>query len=101
MRCRHVGVRGAHGAFSRVGRSTKYAGPAPSYVAAVGLGVFEAAREICELPAEAVAIARKLLRPPPEDMTRRIDQEAHLFAERMRSNDAVAAFKAFVKRKSG
>jgi enoyl-CoA hydratase/carnithine racemase len=57
------------------------------------------AREICALPAEAVAISRKLLRPPPEDLTRRIDQEGHLFAERMRSKEAVAAFKAFFSRK--
>jgi enoyl-CoA hydratase/carnithine racemase len=57
------------------------------------------AREICALPAEAVAISRKLLRPPPEDLTRRIDQESHLFGERMRSPEAVAAFKAFFRRK--
>jgi enoyl-CoA hydratase/carnithine racemase len=59
------------------------------------------AREICALPAEAVAISRKLLKLPPEDMTRRIDQEAHLFGERMRSKEAVAAFKAFFSRKKG
>jgi enoyl-CoA hydratase/carnithine racemase len=57
------------------------------------------AREICALPAEAVAISRKLLKLPPEDMTRRIDQEGHLFGERMRSKEAVAAFKAFFARK--
>jgi enoyl-CoA hydratase/carnithine racemase len=57
------------------------------------------AREICALPAEAVAISRKLLRLPPEELTRRIDQEAHLFGERMRSREAVAAFKAFFARK--
>src|SRR5216684_515764 len=57
------------------------------------------AREICALPAEAVAISRKLLKLPPEDMTRRIDQEGHLFGERMRSKEAVAAFKAFFSRK--
>jgi enoyl-CoA hydratase/carnithine racemase len=57
------------------------------------------AREICTLPAEAVAIARKLIRLPPEDMTRRIDQESHLFSERMRSTEAVAAFKSFFARK--
>src|SRR5260370_4204514 len=56
------------------------------------------AREICALPAEAVAISRRLLRPPPEDLTRRIDQEGHLFAERMRSKEAVPAFKAFFSR---
>ena len=59
------------------------------------------AREICALPAEAVAISRKLLRLPPEDLTRRIDQEGHLFGERMRSGEAVAAFKAFFARKKG
>ena len=57
------------------------------------------AREIGALPAEAVAISRKLLRPSPEDLTRRIDQESHLFGERMRSTEAVAAFKAFFARK--
>lgn len=59
------------------------------------------AREICALPAEAVAISRKLLKLPPEDMTRRIDQEGHLFAERMRSKEAIGAFKAFFERKKG
>jgi enoyl-CoA hydratase/carnithine racemase len=57
------------------------------------------AREICALPAEAVAISRKLLNLPPEELTRRIDQESHLFGERMRSTEAVAAFKAFFSRK--
>ena len=57
------------------------------------------ARDICSLPAEAVAISRKLVRPLPEDLTRRIDQESHLFGERMRSAEAVAAFKAFFSRK--
>jgi enoyl-CoA hydratase/carnithine racemase len=59
----------------------------------------QVAREICALPPEAVAITRKLVKLPPEDMTRRIDQEAHLFAERLRSKEAMAAFKAFVARK--
>ena len=57
------------------------------------------AREICALPAEAVAITRKLIRLPPEDITRRIDQEGHHFGERMRSKEAIAAFKAFADRK--
>jgi len=57
------------------------------------------AREICALPAEAVAISRKLLKLPPEDLTRRIDQEGHLFGERMRSKEAIAAFKGFFSRK--
>jgi hypothetical protein len=53
------------------------------------------------LQSEAVAISRKLLKLPPEDLTRRIDQEGHLFGERMRSTEAVAAFKAFFARKKG
>jgi enoyl-CoA hydratase/carnithine racemase len=57
------------------------------------------ARDICRLPAEAVAISRKLLRTPPEELTRRIDQEAHIFGERMGSQEAIAAFKAFFDRK--
>jgi enoyl-CoA hydratase/carnithine racemase len=57
------------------------------------------AREICALPAEAVAISRKLLKLPPEDLTRRIDQEGHLFGERMKSKEAISAFKAFFTRK--
>ena len=56
------------------------------------------AREICALPAEAVAISRRLIRLPPEDVTRRIEQENHLFGERMRSKEAIGAFKAFMAR---
>src|SRR6201996_6641048 len=57
------------------------------------------AREICHLPAEAVALSRRLIKLPPEDLTRRIDQESHLFGERMRSKEAIAAFRAFFARK--
>jgi len=57
------------------------------------------AREICELPADAVAISRKLLRLPPEDLIRRIGQEEHLFGERIRSPEAIAAFQNFFLRK--
>jgi hypothetical protein len=39
------------------------------------------------------------LKTPSEDLTRRIDQESHLFGERMRSTEAVTAFKAFFSRK--
>jgi enoyl-CoA hydratase/carnithine racemase len=56
------------------------------------------AREICALPAQAVAIARKLLRLPPEDLARRIDLESHLLGEQMRSKET-AIFKAFLSRK--
>jgi len=57
------------------------------------------AREICALPAEAVAISRKLLKPSPDEVIERIDHESRLFGERMRSQEAVNAFKAFFARK--
>jgi enoyl-CoA hydratase/carnithine racemase len=57
------------------------------------------AREICALPAEAVALSRKLLKPAPEEIIQRINQESALFGERMRSDEAVNAFKRFFARK--
>ncbi|HET7889745.1 MAG TPA: crotonase/enoyl-CoA hydratase family protein [Bradyrhizobium sp.] len=57
------------------------------------------AHEIAALPAEAVAASRKLLKHAPEDLMQRIDHESRLFGERMRSAEAVAAFKAFFARK--
>jgi enoyl-CoA hydratase/carnithine racemase len=57
------------------------------------------AREICELPPEAVEVSRKLLKLPREDILRRIGQEEHLFGERMRAPGVVAALKGFLSRK--
>jgi enoyl-CoA hydratase/carnithine racemase len=57
------------------------------------------AREICALPAQAVAISRKLLKLPSEDLVRRIGQEDHFFGERMRSPEAIAAFQNFFQRR--
>jgi enoyl-CoA hydratase/carnithine racemase len=71
-------------------------------VVSPGHAVVEAkkvAREICALPADAVAISRKLLKLPTEDLIRRIDQENHFFGERMRSPEAIAAFQNFFLRK--
>lgn len=59
------------------------------------------AREICALPAEAVALSRKLLKRAPDDLVRRIEQESHLFSERMSSKEAMTAFQAFFARKKG
>ncbi|HZE54544.1 MAG TPA: enoyl-CoA hydratase-related protein [Bradyrhizobium sp.] len=56
-------------------------------------------REICALPADAVAISRRLLKLPTEDLVRRMDQEDHFFGERMRSPEAIAAFQNFFLRK--
>jgi enoyl-CoA hydratase/carnithine racemase len=59
----------------------------------------KAAREIAALPPEAVKLSRELLRRPIAEIGTRIDDEAKLFAERMRSPEATAAFKAFLSRK--
>jgi len=71
-------------------------------IVAPGHAVVEAqkvAREICALPADAVAIARRLLKLPTEEIERRIGQENHFFAERMHSPEALAAFQKFFTRK--
>jgi len=56
----------------------------------------KAAREICALSPDAVAMTRKLLRLPPDEMVRRIEQERHLASERMRSPETAAALDAFL-----
>lgn len=58
-----------------------------------------AAREIAALPGEAVKLSRQLLRGAPDEVVKRIDEEAALFARRMGSAEALAAFKAFLSRK--
>jgi enoyl-CoA hydratase/carnithine racemase len=71
-------------------------------VVAPGHALVEArkvARDICVLPADAVAISRKLLKLPTEDLVRRMGQEDHFFRERMRSPEAIAAFQNFFLRK--
>jgi enoyl-CoA hydratase/carnithine racemase len=71
-------------------------------IVAPGHAIIEAqkvAREICALPPEAVAISRKLLKLPTEDLLRRMGQEEHLFRERMTAPSVIAAFKSFLSRK--
>lgn len=58
------------------------------------------AREICRLPAEAVAISRQLLRLPPDVIAERFTIEGKLFAERMKSQEALEAFRGFLARKT-
>jgi hypothetical protein len=52
------------------------------------------------LPAEAVALSRKLLKLPTEDLVRRVGEEDRHFGERMRSPEAIAAFQRFFARKA-
>ena len=63
--------------------------------------VFAAAEEIASKPAEALKIARDLLRGPREPVVARIREEAELFGERLRSDEARNALAAFMNRKKG
>ncbi len=65
----------------------------------VAAHAMKAAHEIAALPAEAVAISRRLMRGSPDDTVARIDEEVRLFRERLRSAEAKTAFDAFLKRK--
>jgi len=67
--------------------------------AAVEETALAAAREIAALPAGAVALSRKLLRGELDGVVTRIDTEAKHYQERLRSNEARAAFAAFLGRK--
>lgn len=57
------------------------------------------ALDICALPVEAATLSRKLLKRPPDELMRRIEQESHMFGERMESAEAIAAFKSFLARR--
>ncbi len=59
----------------------------------------KAARHIAALPAEAVALSRRLIRGSPAEVEQRIDEEAALFKQRLKSDEARAAFEAFFSRK--
>ena len=68
----------------------------PAEVDAIAL---KAAQEIAALPAQAVALARELMRGHLDDVVRRIDTEAMHFKELLQSDEARAAFAAFLARK--
>ena len=73
-------------------------------VVSPGHAVVEAkkvAREICALPADAVAISRKLLKLPTEELIRRIDRENHFFGERMRSPSLPSDCRHPIRRRAG
>lgn len=65
-----------------------------------GMVAMAAAQEIAAKPREAMAIARRLIRRDPGAVLERIDEEAVLFGERLRSSEARAAFMAFLSKKS-
>jgi len=50
-------------------------------------------------PAAALAITRRLMKPDPNVLAARIEEEARLFKELMQSTDAVEAFTAFIEKR--
>jgi enoyl-CoA hydratase/carnithine racemase len=71
-------------------------------VAAPGQAETEAlkvAQEIAALPPDAVAISKRLMRLPPEQVADRFALEGKHFGEQMRSPEALTAFKGFLERK--
>jgi len=67
--------------------------------AAVEDAAVKAAREIAALPAGAVAASRALMRGSLDDIDRQIENEILQFRERLQSDEARAAFAAFLSRK--
>lgn len=62
--------------------------------------VLEAAQEIAAKPPEALRIARDLMRGDRSELVARIKEEGVHFAARLKSDEARAAFMAFMARKS-
>ena len=67
--------------------------------AAVEATALQAAREIAALPAGAVAVARALMRRHLDEVVAQIETEVAHFKERLQSEEARAAFAAFLARK--
>jgi enoyl-CoA hydratase/carnithine racemase len=61
--------------------------------------VFHAAERIAAKPPEALRMARDLMRGNREELVARIREESRLFATRLISDEAKAAFQAFMARK--
>src|SRR5580692_10869029 len=67
--------------------------------AEVDATAMKAAKEIAALPAGAVAISRRLMRGHLDAVDRQIDVEVAHFKDRLTSDEARAAFSAFLSRK--
>jgi enoyl-CoA hydratase/carnithine racemase len=59
----------------------------------------KAAQQIAALPPEGVAISRRLMKGTPDDIVKRIDDEAEQFTLRLKSPEAKKAFETFFARK--
>lgn len=61
--------------------------------------VLAAANRIAAKPPEAIRITRELMRGPRDPLVARIKEETRIFRERLKSDEARAAFTAFMTRK--
>ena len=59
----------------------------------------KAAQQIAALPPEGVAISRRLMKGTPDDVVKRMDEEAAAFKQRLSSPEAREAFTAFFARR--
>ncbi|RFC65102.1 crotonase/enoyl-CoA hydratase family protein [Fulvimarina endophytica] len=59
----------------------------------------KAARAVADKPREAVMLTKRLIRGDRADLLARIDEEIEIFAGRLTSKEAMAAFQAFFSRK--
>jgi enoyl-CoA hydratase/carnithine racemase len=66
---------------------------------AVEAEAMKAARAIAALPPQAVLASRRLMRGAPDEIVKRINEEAEQFKTRLQSTEARAAFEAFMMRK--
>jgi enoyl-CoA hydratase/carnithine racemase len=66
---------------------------------AVEAEAMKAARTISAMPPQAVLASRRLMRGAPDEIVKRIDEEAEQFKVRLQSAEAHAAFEAFMARK--
>jgi enoyl-CoA hydratase/carnithine racemase len=58
----------------------------------------KAAHSLAGKPREAVLLSRRLLRGGTEEIKARMKEEVELFAERIKSEEAMGAFQAFLQR---
>jgi len=63
--------------------------------------VLQAAQRLAKKPPEALQMSRRLMRGDLTELNDRIDEEAVIFAERLTSKEARAAFQAFLSKSSG
>ncbi|MCV0427783.1 MAG: crotonase/enoyl-CoA hydratase family protein [Roseibium sp.] len=61
---------------------------------------FACAGEIASKPPEAMALSRKLLRGDTRELSDRVEEEIKIFASRLSAPETIAAFQAFMTKKS-